>query len=313
MNLLACMARSNKSIYSALLANLLIAITKFIAGSISNSAAMRAEGVHSVADTINEILLLYGIRQSSKPPDALRPFGYGKELYFWSFIVSMLIFGLGGGISIYQGWVHIAEPEPLGDPFWSYIVLSVCIVFEGISFIIALKEFNRLRGEQTWWQAVRQTKDPSSFLVLFEDGAAVLGLIVVFVCVWLGHQLNNPYLDGIASLIVGLLLVAVSLIAARESRSLLMGEGIAPETRKKMIALAERDPAVVKVLQILSSYQAPETVVLMMIVAFKEDLDTLEINDAIDRIRSVIKKEFSLVRFVLIQPDVYEEKPVLPS
>lgn len=302
------MARSNKSIYSALISNLLIAITKFVAGSISNSAAMRAEGVHSVVDTVNELLLLYGIRLSKKPPDAQRPFGYGRELYFWSFMVSMMIFGLGGGVSIYQGWQHIAHPEPLGNPFWSYIVLVSSMVFEGTSFLIALRAFNKLRGDLHWWTAIKRSKDPTSFLILFEDGAAVLGLLIVLLFVWLGHRFHNPYLDGTASILVGLLLVAVSLIAARESRSLLMGEGIAPETQKKITALVEQDPGVIKLLHILSTYQAPETVVLMMIIAFREDLDTTDINDAIDRISSAIKKEYNLVRFVLIQPDLYEQK-----
>jgi cation diffusion facilitator family transporter len=301
------MARSNKSVYSALIANILIAITKFIAGAISNSAAMIAEGVHSSVDTTNEILLLFGIRQSKKPPDQLRPFGYGKELYFWSFIVAILIFGLGGGISIYQGWMHIRNPERLGNPLWSYIVLALSFVFEGSSFLIALKEFNALRGDVNWWTAIKRSKDPTSFLVLFEDGAAVLGLTVVFICVFLGHYFQNPRLDGLASIIVGLILVAVSIILARESRSLLMGEGIAPETQKKLTILVEKDPAVDKLMQILSTYQAPETVVLMLIIAFKKDLDTIEINEAIDRLRDAIKKTFPLVRFVLIQPDLVEE------
>jgi len=203
---------------------------------------------------------------------------------------------------------HVRHPEPLGNPFWSYIVLISSMVFEGASFLIALKGFNQLRGDTNWWTAIKRSKDPSSFLVLFEDGAAVLGLSVVLVFVWLGHRLKNPYLDGVASIIVGLLLIGVSLIAARESLSLLMGEGVAPETQKRITALAERDPAVVKVIHMLSTYQAPETVVLALVIAFKEELDMTDINDAIDRIRDAIKKEFTLIRFVLIQPDLYEQK-----
>jgi cation diffusion facilitator family transporter len=299
---------SKKSIYSALAANLLIAITKFIAGFVSSSSAMLSEGVHSVVDTVNELLLLYGIHQSRKPPDALRPFGYGKELYFWSFIVSILIFGLGGGISIYQGVLHILHPQENGDPFWSYIVLACSFIFEGASFLVALKEFNKLRGNEGLWKAIHSSKDPTNFVVLFEDGAAVIGLTIVFLCLWLGDRLHNPYLDGIASVLVGLVLIAVSLVLARESRSLLMGEGIAPATQEKMKALIEKDPAVVTVLNFLSTYQAPETVVLMMIVAFKDGLSTMEINEAIDRISRMIKQEFHLVRYILIQPDLYEGK-----
>jgi len=303
------MPKSKKSIYSALAANILIAITKFIAGSISNSSAMIAEGVHSVVDTINELLLLYGIRLSKKPADALRPFGYGKELYFWSFIVALLIFGLGGGISIYQGYQHIRHPEPLGDPPWSYVVLIISIVFEGSSLFIAFKEFNKQHKEETMWSAIHRSKDPTSFTILFEDGAAVIGLLVVLAAVYFGHRYQLPYLDGIATVTVGLLLVAVSLILARESRSLLMGEGIAPDTQARITALIEKDPHVKKVLHNLSTYQSPEEIVLMIVVAFHENLDTSDINEAIERIRDMIKKEYALVRYILVQPEFYEQAP----
>jgi cation diffusion facilitator family transporter len=303
------MTKSKKSIYSALASNILIAITKFIAGSASNSSAMIAEGIHSVVDSINELLLLYGIRLSKKPADALRPFGYGKELYFWSFIVALLIFGLGGGISIYQGYLHIRNPEPLGDPTWSYVVLALSILFEGTSLVIAFKEFNRLRGEEGMWSAIHRSKDPTSFTILFEDGAAVIGLLVVLAAVYFGHRFHLPFLDGIATVTVGVILVGVSLILARESRSLLMGEGIAPETQKKITVLIENDPQVKKVIHILSTYQSPEEIVLMIIVDFHEDLDTSEINEAIERIREKIRKEYPLVRYVLIQPEFYEELP----
>ena len=297
------MASSNKSIYSALAANLLIAITKFIAGAFSNSAAMISEGIHSMVDTVNQVLLLFGLKRSKKPADAIRPFGYGKELYFYSFIVSILIFGLGGGISIYQGIIHIMEPEPLGDPTWNYVVLGLSILFEGTSLVIAAKEFNLVRGTDSWWKAIVRSKDPSSFLVLFEDGAAVLGLITVIICMVFSHHYQIPELDGVASLLVGLLLVAVSLILARESRSLLLGEGISEVSKNKITMLTEKDPAVLKVLHILSTYQSPEEVILMLIVAFKEHQDTAEINNAIDRIRKDIKSDFNLIRFVIIQPE----------
>jgi len=297
------MASSNKSIYSALAANLLIAITKFIAGAFSNSAAMISEGIHSMVDTVNQVLLLFGLKRSKKPADAIRPFGYGKELYFYSFIVSILIFGLGGGISIYQGIIHIMEPEPLGDPTWNYVVLGLSILFEGTSLVIAAKEFNLVRGADSWWKAIVRSKDPSNFLVLFEDGAAVLGLITVIICMLFSHHYQIPELDGVASLLVGLLLVAVSLILARESRSLLLGEGISEVSKKKITMLTEKDPAVLKVLHILSTYQSPEEVILMLIVAFKEHQDTAEINNAIDRIRKDIKSDFNLIRFVIIQPE----------
>jgi len=302
------MASSKTSIYAALIANLLIAVTKFIAGGISNSAAMISEGVHSVVDTVNELLLLLGISRSKKEADALHPFGYGKELYFWSFIVSIMIFGLGGGVSIYQGIAHIIKPEEMGDPGINYLVLGLSVLFEGTSLIIALKQFNKLRGETPFWAAVIKSKDPSSFLVLFEDAAAVAGLFTVALFVYLSHAFDKPYLDGVGSLIVGLILVVVSAILARESRSLLMGEGVSSETKTRICKLVQADDEVTKVLHILSTYQSPSEVLLMLIVAFKQGLDTAEINRAIDRIRDLIKAEFKLVRFVMIQPESVEHQ-----
>lgn len=296
------MAKNHASIYSALIADVLIAITKFVAGSYTNSSSMISEGIHSLVDTSNQLLLLYGLKRSKKAPDKRRPFGYGKELYFWSFIVAILIFGLGGGLSVYQGIVHILHPEPLGNPFWNYIVLAFSFVFDGASFVIAIKEFNKARSSTPFWEAIIKSKDPSSFLVLFEDGAAVFGLMVVFVLMLLSHSLSMPALDGVASLLVGLLLIFSSLILARESRSLLMGEGIAPETQKRIKDLVEEDASVLKVSNILSTYQSPEEVILMLLVQFKHDLDTDEISETINRIRKAIKQKFSLVEFVLIQP-----------
>lgn len=296
------MTNNHKSIYSALAANLLIAITKFIAGAFTNSSSMISEGIHSTVDTTNQLLLLYGIKRSKKPADEFHPFGYGKELYFWSFMVSILIFGLGGGLSIYQGILHIREPELMRDPFWNYIVLFLSLIFEGTSLYIAVKAFNKTRNGMKWWDAIIKSKDPASFLVVFEDGAAVAGLIIVMLLMGISHSFQIPELDGVASVIVGLILVFVSLILARESRSLLMGEGIAPDTRKRIAKLAEKDAAVVKTKSILSTYQSPEEVVLMLIIDFEDDLDTEEITQAIDRISENIKKEFKLVRFVIIQP-----------
>jgi len=297
------MANNHKSIYSALAANLLIALTKFIAGAYTNSSSMISEGIHSTVDTINQLLLLYGLKRSKKAADQSHPFGYGKELYFWSFVVSILIFGLGGALSIYQGIAHILEPELMKDPFWNYVVLFLSLIFEGTSLFIAVKEFNKTRNETGWWDAIVKSKDPSSFLVVFEDGAAVAGLIIVMTLMGISHWLQIPELDGLASVIVGLLLVFVSFILARESRSLLMGEGIAPETRDKIAQLAEKDVTVVKTKNILSTYQSPEEVILMLIIDFEEHLDTEEITVAIHRIRENIKKEFPLVRFVIIQPE----------
>ncbi|MBC8984353.1 cation transporter [Pedobacter sp. N36a] len=296
------MIKDNKSIYSALAANLLIAITKFIAGGFTNSSSMISEGIHSMVDTINQVLLLYGLKKSKTAPDQSRPFGYGKELYFWSFIVAILIFGLGGGISIYQGIQHMIKPEPVNNPLINYGVLILCLLFEGWSLRIAIREFDQQRNGLTWWKAIVKSKDPSSFLVLFEDGAAVLGLLIVFIFMLIGHNFGIDYMDGLASVLVGLLLVFVSAILARESRSLLMGEGIAPETREKIKLLVEKDPSVIRTSNIISTYQSPEEVLLVIIVVFQPDIDTEDITDAINRIREAIRKEFKFIKFIIIQP-----------
>lgn len=303
------MAASKTPIYSALAANLAIAITKFIAAGITGSSAMISEGIHSLVDTLNEILLLLGIARSKKPADEKRPFGYGKELYFWAFIVSILIFGVGGGVSFYEGFTHLQHPEPIQEPFWNYIVLGVAFCFDGFSFLTALNEFNRQRGTQSFWSAVKRSKDPSTFVVLLEDASDLLGLLVAFLGVFLGHQFHNPYLDGLASICIGLILTAISIVLARESRSLLMGESIEPATLDQIIALTESDAAVAGVLASPSMYLSPDEVLVLLVIDFQDSLSTADINQAISRIRSTIQQRFPSVRQVFIEPGM-ATKPV---
>ncbi|PSR53610.1 cation transporter [Adhaeribacter arboris] len=298
------MPASKVPLYSALAANLAIAITKFIAASITGSSAMVSEGIHSVVDTTNEVLLLFGIAKSKKPPSAKRPFGYGKELYFWAFIVSILIFGIGGGISFYEGVQHLLHPVQIEDPKWNYIVLGAAFVFDGISFITAVKEFNRQRGSIRFWKAVRHSKDPSTFVVLFEDAADLLGLTVAFLGVFLGHYYNNPYFDGIASMIIGLILTAISGILAKESRSLLMGESADAEVLDEVTHLTESHPTVQKVLRPLSMYLAPEEIILILIVAFREEVNSAEVTNAIVTIRQTIQERFPSIKQIFIEPEM---------
>jgi cation diffusion facilitator family transporter len=264
---------------------------------------MISEGIHSLVDTSNEILLLLGISKSKKPADKTRPFGYGKELYFWAFIVSILIFGLGGGISFYEGITHLQHPSELTNPLWNYIVLAFAFVFDGISFITALKEFNRQRKSMPFWNAVKRSKDPSTFVVLFEDAADLLGLIVAFLGVFLSHLYNNPYLDGVASVIIGIILTAISLLLARESRSLLMGESIDESILKEVITMVEADSAV-KVIDVnpLSMYMAPEEIILLLPTVFQSDLTTSQITEAIDRITMRIQNKFPSITKIFITP-----------
>jgi cation diffusion facilitator family transporter len=205
-------ASSKRAVYAAIAGNLAIAITKFIAAFITGSSAMLSEGIHSVVDTGNGLLLLFGIRKARKPADISHPFGHGKELYFWTLIVAILIFAVGGGMSVYEGISHINHPAQLRDPLWNYLVLGSALIFEGLSWGIALKEFRKTQGRMSMWKAVRASKDPTTFTVLFEDSAAMLGLLVAFLGVFFSHRLNNTYLDGVASIIIGVILGVVAVL-----------------------------------------------------------------------------------------------------
>ncbi|MBC7418003.1 MAG: cation transporter [Pedobacter sp.] len=296
------MARANKSIYSALAANLLIAITKFMAGAFTSSSSMIAEGIHSTVDTSNQLLLLYGLKKSKKPADEIHPFGYGKELYFWSFIVAIMIFALGGVVSITQGIYHILNPEELKNPTWNYVVLALSLIFEGSSLIIALKEFNKTRKGVAWWKAFINSKDPAGFLVIFEDGAAVIGLIIVFILMLSSHHFNLPWLDGLASILVGMLLILVSVILGRENRSLLMGEGLSKKIQDQIKLTVGEDKSVLSVTRLLSTYQSPNEVLLVLSIDFNNDMKTQEIELSVERIKNRLKKEFDVIRHVVIEP-----------
>src|ERR1700730_15449274 len=205
-------SESRVAIFAAILGNVAIALTKFIAAYFSGSSAMLSEGIHSLVDTGNGGLMLLGLRKSQKPADAEHPFGYGKELYFWTLIVAIVIFAVGGGISAYEGLLHVLHPKPFENPLLNYVVLGLAFVFEGYSFVIAYKTFQSEQGEQTIWESIETRKDPTTYTVLFEDSAALLGLVVAFVGVFLAHKLNNPYFDGAASIMIGVILAVVAVL-----------------------------------------------------------------------------------------------------
>ncbi|MFN2242870.1 MAG: cation diffusion facilitator family transporter, partial [Anaerolineae bacterium] len=236
------------TVYGAMAANAVIGVSKFAAGIISGSSAMLSEAIHSVVDTGNELLLLLGIHRSRKPADELHPFGHGKELYFWSLIVAILLFGLGGGMSIYEGISHLRHPAVIKDPTWNYVVLGIAFIAEGTSWAIALnKLLKKKKAGQGIWDAVRASKNPAVFVVLAEDSAALLGILVAFLGVLLGHTFRNPYLDGAASIIIGLILATVAGFLSYESRDLLVGESADADVLQAIRRLAEADPAVVGV------------------------------------------------------------------
>jgi len=292
---------SKKTIFAAIGANFAIAITKFVAAALSGSSAMLSEGIHSLADTGNELLLLLGIHMSQKPADANHPFGRGKELYFWTLIVAMMIFTVGGGISIYQGVTHLLNLKPLKDPTWDYVVLGFSVVFEGFSWKVAFTELLATKGEKNFWEAVRTSKDPIVFTVLFEDSAALLGLVVAFVGIFLGHQFHNPAFDGIASIVIGVILAVVAIVLAYESKGLLIGESADIETVNNIRRLAADEPAVERVMRTLTMHLGPDEVLLNLEIHFYIQLSSEEVALAVSRLEETIRTHHPEVKHIFIE------------
>ncbi|MDF5710356.1 MAG: cation diffusion facilitator family transporter [Nostoc sp. S4] len=292
---------SKKTIFAAMGSNLAIAITKFIAAAITGSSAMISEGIHSIVDTGDQLLLLLGLRMSQKPADDSHPFGYGQELYFWTLIVAILIFAIGGGMSIYEGIIHLTNPSPLEDPMWNYIVLGIAIILEGFSWTVALREFLPTKGKQKFWQAIKNSKDPTVFTVLFEDTAAILGLIVAFLGIFLGHLFNNVYLDGIASIIIGIILAVVAVLLARESKGLLVGESANPQTIANIRNLAKTEPRVQEVIRILTMQLAPQEVLLNLEIQFSKNLTGEEIALTVESLEAKISKKHPEIKQIFIE------------
>jgi cation diffusion facilitator family transporter len=297
------MAESRKAIYAAIGANLAIAATKFTAAAFTGSSAMISEAIHSLVDSGNGGLLLLGIARSQRPADEAHPFGYGKELYFWTLIVAIMIFAVGGGISAYEGLLHILNPAPIESPLWNYVVLILAVIFESYSFYIAFKAFQCAKGEQVFWRAIHSSKDPTTFTVLFEDSAALLGLVVALVGVYLAHEFDNPYFDGSASIVIGGILAAVAVLLAYETKGLLIGEGADPEMLRQIRRLAETDHAVERVNRALTMYFGPHTVLLAMDLRFRNNLSAAELEEAVDRLEDAIRKRHRDVKHIFIESD----------
>jgi cation diffusion facilitator family transporter len=305
------MAESTTAVYGAIAANVAIAVTKFVVAGITGSSAMLSEGIHSLVDTGNGALLLVGLRRSQRPSTEEHPFGHGKELYFWSLIVAVLIFGLGGGVSLYQGILHMIEPPTLKDPLWNYVVLACAAVFEGISFAIAWRQFAKQRGDTPLWQALRASKDPANYTVLAEDFAALVGLGIAAAGVFASERLQMPRLDGAASALIGVLLAAVATLLIRESRGLLVGEGIKPETADAIRAIVRAEPGVRDVGAVLSMYIGAEEVLVTLDVLFDPATPAGDAAAAIHRIERKIRERFPKIRRIYIEGAGAGETPRL--
>ena len=294
---------SKKVIYAALIGNGLIAITKFIAASITGSSAMLSEGIHSLVDTGNQVLLLNGLKRSQKPPDKDFPFGYGKEIYFWSFIVAILIFALGAGISIYEGILHILHPKPMTTPFINYIVIGFALIFEGFAWYFAFKEFTKSKGKWSYITAVQKAKDPSIFVVLFEDSAALLGLVVAFLGIFLGQVTGIVYFDGAASIVIGLILAGTAIWLAYETKGLLIGESANESKVKGIRELASSLDNVLHVNEVLTLHMGPEFILVNISIEFMDETNADEIEQTIEELDREIKRSFPLVKRVFVEAE----------
>jgi cation diffusion facilitator family transporter len=293
---------ARKVIYAAIVANLGIAVAKFVVAAITGSAAMLAEGIHSAVDTGNEFLLLIGERNSAKPADKRHPFGYGKALYFWALLVALSVFSLGGGLSIYHGISALRHPEPLQDPLWNYVVLAVSACFEGYSWNVSRRELDKRRKPgASLWQTVHASKDASVFTVFIEDTAALLGLAIAAAGITLGYLFDSPYFDPAASVLIGLLLVGAAFALARETGALLVGEGIGTEATRRVCEILRADPAIQSVGKLLSMQLGPDDVLLTAAVQFRRGMRIDEVEAAIERLERAVAAAYPAIQHIYFE------------
>lgn len=294
---------STKVIIAALIGNALISITKFTAAFMTGSSAMLSEGIHSLVDTGNQVLLLHGLRQAEKPADRRFPFGHGKEIYFWSFVVAILVFALGAGVSIYQGVHHLDNPEPITNITINYLVLGAAIIFEGGALYVAMKEFNAHRGDTGFFRAVAIGKDPSLFVVVFEDTAALVGLLIALAGLFAYQLTGNMLFDALASIGIGLVLAVTAIWLAIESKGLLIGESASPETVTAIRELVEADERIASINEVATLHMGPNHIIVMLSVDFFDGLDSSLVETATTELNLRIKASDAAVRRVFIEAE----------
>jgi len=293
-------------VLAALAGNLIIALSKFAAAALTGSSAMWSEGVHSLVDSVNELLLLYGLHRASKPPDRTHPFGHGRELYFWSFIVALLVLAVGAGVALIEGVMRLRNPVPDRDLWINYAVLGVAAVFEGTSWSIALREFRTRKGSLGYFQAFRQSKDPTTFTVLLEDSAALLGLLIAFLGILGAQLLDAPRLDGAAAVGIALVLATSALLLARESKGLLLGEPAHPRVGEAILAIARRDPGIRSANGVLTMQMGPDQIVAMLSAEFEDALTTPEIEACVNRMETSAKQANAAIVALFVKPQTPE-------
>ncbi|SNY93304.1 cation diffusion facilitator family transporter [Cohaesibacter sp. ES.047] len=298
---------SKKVIYAALAGNSLIALTKFIAASITGSSAMLSEGIHSLVDTGNQGLLLYGMRKAAKPADKKHPFGYGAELYFWAFVVALLIFAVGAGLSIYEGVNKVLEPHPVGDPTINFVVLGAALCFEGWAWWIALREFSTTKGKMGWLEAVSQSKDPTVFTVLFEDSAAMLGLFVAAVGISISHYFHIPWMDGAASIVIGIILACTAFLLAYETKGLLIGEAASDEMEQEIRSIASSHPSVTMVNELRTLHRGPKEILVTLSIDFEDTMQVSKLESVIADLEEHIRERFPQIRRLFIEAQSHKD------
>ena len=294
-------ADNTRVLLIALGANVGIAVAKFAAAAITGSSAMLTEGVHSLVDSTNQLLLMYGQKRAAKPADAIHPGGYGRELYFWSFVVALLVFALGAGVSVYEGVLHIIEPEPAVSPLIAYGVLAIAFALEGGSTVAAFREFNAARRGQSWWQALTSTKDATTVIVLLENGAAMAGILIAAIGLALSQLTGNPRFDGVASVLIGLLLGVVAIFLAREAKGLLIGEAADPDLIAGIRRAATRE-GVMGVGEIMTIHNAPTQIAAAVNVDFDNRLSAGDVERIVDAIERDLQAEFPSIYRVYVRP-----------
>jgi cation diffusion facilitator family transporter len=292
---------SRKVIFAALAGNTLISVTKFAAAAYTGSSAMLSEGIHSLVDTGNQFLLLYGMKRAARPADAAHPFGYGAEIYFWTFVVAILIFAVGAGVSIYEGLHKLQDPRPLSNVYINYIVLSAAVVFEAGAFGIAFVEFRKTSRGEAMLGAIRRSKDPTVFTVLFEDTAALLGLLVALVAIALAQGLAMPVLDAVASIVIGIILGTTAVFLAYETKGLLIGEAASKAVVEGIERIVRRQRGIRRVNELLTMHVGPQDILVNLSVDFADELDSEDVEAAVSALEAEIKGKFPNVSRVFIE------------
>jgi cation diffusion facilitator family transporter len=298
---------SRQAVLAAIAGNLAITATKFLAAAFSGSAAMLSEAIHSLIDTGNGALMLYGMHRSRRPPDDGHPFGYGHEFYFWTLVVGILVFALGGGMSILAGISRIAAPRPAENLAWNYAVLACAAVFEGVSWYYGFKAFRAERRGRGIFETIRGSKNPASFATLLEDSAALGGLALAALGIFLAERLDAPWIDGASSVAIGVLLCLVSLVMVIESKGLLVGEGMEKRTLAQLRAMVQAETAVERVEKLTTLYLGPEDVMLAIELSFRAGTTISDVRATLKRLKRAIQDEYPRVRRIYLDSAAIED------